>query len=161
MGQSKGWTQALTIVAFINDPETFEIAIVVLLELERILYKRNGKDSVTLKDLGGVLKAMAYMHMAAGHKEDAALTFRKAMYVYSLLYANDPASLESEKKQIADICEAASRAELQKWDHIEYAKVRDFVDKLIMNKMKNRQFDDADLTIGELTIVCDVIASSN
>ena len=29
-----------------------------------------------------------------------------------------------------------------------------------MNKMKNRQFDDADLTIGELTIVCDVIASS-
>ena len=26
--------------------------------------------------------------------------------------------------------------------------------------MKNRQFDDADLTIGELTIVCDVIASS-
>ena len=106
MGQSKGWTQALTIVAFINDPETFEIAIVVLLELERILYKRNGKDSVALKDLGGVLKAMAYMHMAAGHKEDAALTFRKAMYVYSLLYANDPASLESEKKQIADICES-------------------------------------------------------
>ena len=26
--------------------------------------------------------------------------------------------------------------------------------------MKNRQFDEADLTIGELTIVCDVIASS-
>ena len=62
--------------------------------------------------------------------------------------------------EIADICEAASRAELQKWDHIEYAKVRDFVDKLILNKMKNRQFDEADLTIGELTIVCDVIASS-
>ena len=29
-----------------------------------------------------------------------------------------------------------------------------------MNKMKNRQFDEADLTIGELTITCDVIASS-
>ena len=71
-----------------------------------------------------------------------------------------PKRKEAVIVEIADICEAASRAELQKWDHIEYAKVRDFVDKLIMNKMKNRQFDDADLTIGELTIVCDVIASS-
>ena len=71
-----------------------------------------------------------------------------------------PRRKEAVIVEIADICEAASRAELQKWDHIEYAKVRDFVDKLIMNKMKNRQFDDADLTIGELTIVCDVIASS-
>ena len=62
--------------------------------------------------------------------------------------------------EIADICEAASRAELQKWDHIEYMKVREFIDKLIMGKMKNRQFDEAALTIGELTIVCDVIASS-
>ena len=71
-----------------------------------------------------------------------------------------PRRKEAVIVEIADICEAASRAELQKWDHIEYTKVRDFVDKLIMNKMKNRQFDDADLTIGELTIVCDVIASS-
>jgi putative nucleotidyltransferase with HDIG domain len=71
-----------------------------------------------------------------------------------------PRRKEAVIVEIADICEAASRAELQKWDHIEYAKVRDFVDKLIMNKMKNRQFDEADLTIGELTIVCDVIASS-
>ncbi|MCR4573186.1 MAG: HDIG domain-containing protein [Lentisphaeria bacterium] len=62
--------------------------------------------------------------------------------------------------EIADICEAASRAELPKWDHIDLAKVRDFIDKLIMNKMKNRQFDEADLTIGELNIVCDDIASS-
>lgn len=62
--------------------------------------------------------------------------------------------------EIADVCEAASRAELQKWDHIEYTKVREFIDKLIMGKMKNRQFDEAFLTIGELTIVCDVIASS-
>ena len=71
-----------------------------------------------------------------------------------------PRRKEAVIVEIADICEAASRAELQKWDHIEYTKVRDFVDKLIMNKMKNRQFDEADLTIGELTIVCDVIASS-
>ena len=71
-----------------------------------------------------------------------------------------PRRKEAVIVEIADICEAASRAELQKWDHIEYVKVRDFVDKLIMNKMKNRQFDDAELTIGELTIVCDVIASS-
>ena len=30
----------------------------------------------------------------------------------------------------------------------------------IIEGLKNRQFDEADLTIGELTIVCDVIASS-
>ena len=44
--------------------------------------------------------------MAAGHKEEAAWTFQKALYVYSILYANDPMSLESEKKQIADICQS-------------------------------------------------------
>ena len=62
--------------------------------------------------------------------------------------------------EIADICEAASRSELQKWDHVELVKVREFIDKLIINKMKNRQFDEAELTIGELNVVCDVIASS-
>ena len=71
-----------------------------------------------------------------------------------------PRRKEAVIVEIADICEAASRAELQKWDHIEYAKVREFVDKLVLNKIRNRQFDEADLTIGELAIVCDVIASS-
>ena len=49
---------------------------------------------------------MAYMHMTAGHNDRAVWSFRKAMYVYSVLYENDPESLESEKKQIADICES-------------------------------------------------------
>ena len=106
MKNDKGWARAVTIAAFIYDPFEFEAGVVALFTVERFFFKRKKNDSVALKDLGGVLKSMAYMHMAAGHKEEAAHTFQKALYVYSILYANDPMSLESEKKQIADICQS-------------------------------------------------------
>ncbi len=63
--------------------------------------------------------------------------------------------------EIADICEAASRAELLRRDKaLAYEEVRAFVHKLIMGKLEHRQFADADMSLAELTIICDSICKS-
>ena len=62
---------------------------------------------------------------------------------------------------IADICEAASRAELLRQDKaLDFEEVRQFVNKLIMGKLSHRQLADADMTLAELTIICESMCKS-
>ena len=61
--------------------------------------------------------------------------------------------------EIADICEAASRAEFINWKSIDLETIKPFVDKLIMAKMQRRQFDHADITLAELSKIADSIAN--
>lgn len=62
--------------------------------------------------------------------------------------------------EIADICEAASRAELAKLEKVDRATVKQFVDKLVMAKLQHSQFAEADLTLAELTKVCESMVDS-
>ena len=59
--------------------------------------------------------------------------------------------------EIADICEAAGRAELSRLPSLDRQTVKAFVNRLITNKFQNRQFADADMTLAELTVVCGVM----
>lgn len=59
--------------------------------------------------------------------------------------------------EIADICEAAGRAELSRIPSLDRQQVKNFVLKLIASKFEHRQFADADMTLAELTTVCDVM----
>ena len=63
--------------------------------------------------------------------------------------------------EFADICEAASRAEfLRKENGIDFATVSEFVHKLILGKLAHHQLADADMTLAELTLVCDSLCKS-
>ena len=104
VGADKAWVQAVSAAVCADGADEFERRLDVLLEIDRLFYKK--KDDFTLKTLGEALKAAAYMHMMTEHNEEAVRSFQRAMCVYSLVYANDPQSLEREKKEIANICES-------------------------------------------------------
>ena len=104
MGTDKAWVRAVSAAVCADGEEEFERRLDVLLEMDRLFYKKN--DGFTLKTLGEGLKAAAYMHMMTGHNEEVVRSFQRAMRVYSLVYANDPQLLERQKKEIADICKS-------------------------------------------------------
>lgn len=60
--------------------------------------------------------------------------------------------------EIADICEAAGRSVLQGKDTLDEQIVKEFVDKRVMEKMQHRQFAKADMSMAELSIICDKMA---
>ena len=102
MGANKQYIELMNWLAMLENQEDFKRAVDELCNAEWRLHKRT--DHRTLKELGGVLKSMAYMDVATGHKERAELSVWKVLYVYSVLYADDPAYMEHEMKQIVEIC---------------------------------------------------------